>query len=930
MIKDVAKAYARAGYRVLCTYGLAYEEDTGEWVCSCPSPNDMRYRHGKHPLFGSHGVNDASTEPDAIDAWPDTIPLNVAIALTDTLVVIDIDDPQVAAALLDPALGLRDVATISTTGRGLHLWLACAPTASGILKHKATTERIGEIRASGWYVVVPPSRHSTGRQYAWLGPTLLEHGPTRTTQDAWSYARELLASVGVEFIDRRDVAGHQLRDVGIVPTQLPYQTDNAKLLALLSPVHPVQDRSGALFHLACETLRDAHARQVTIDTATLAGIVKHVDRIRQHPRGPKFAWRDNADDCYWDLAIEAARSVEADAPPADPPKPVNIVQDTSTDTDDAIITDADDPQDAQQRQQARGTYYYDEQAGFIDNSNPKRPVRLANFETLIFERVLYHLDEYEQPSKGSWGLRARKGTEEYVFHITPEEYQSHHGVIHRARTELPPHFVIENRRASDWETAIKLYSPPVQPRSAYAMTGWIPGRDAFLLPGLPGAIVPEGFDPSIVFEAAPNTPEEIALPRTISYDAHPAETARALFASAPPGVIMPLMAQILAAPLVSVGHEHVTLVHLYGASNSFKTSLATSLFAFYGWAAQRTAMGIYSWSADTPGVLRDAPYYYRDLPVLFDDYKAGTHRDESVTALIQSYGDQRGRGRLSQSGTMKKGKTPRGLIVSTGEDVWEDQRSTNTRSLFIKMEGADQEAMFRLSALAREGALGALGVSWIRWLTRQGRERLHVQLAAAQEKYRPEIEERIGDENPRIVSGFTALFVVSMLFRSFLRDEAPTYAAEYDELRAIGWMQQLAASQAQAEEALASTPLTQLLSTLSEAVAFGKAYFLPKLAGGEYLGTVGSDPVGYVMDDAVFLSKPTTFGWYQEECRRQGRGVGFGWVQVVNEARARFGATSKVEYVNGKVQRERMLRIPIEAILVPPVTSGAVTSPGEA
>ncbi|GAA1742210.1 bifunctional DNA primase/polymerase [Luedemannella helvata] len=152
---DAALRYARRGVPVFPLHTPA-----GPGGCSCA--NDGCPSPGKHPRV-RHGVHDASTEPRAIRAWWRRWPLaNIGLA---TGVVMDVCD-------LDTEDGLSAVRRLITTtgptvrsGHGWHLWFA--PTGHG--------NRTGLVpgvdwRGKGGSIVAPPSRHPSGRRYAFARP----------------------------------------------------------------------------------------------------------------------------------------------------------------------------------------------------------------------------------------------------------------------------------------------------------------------------------------------------------------------------------------------------------------------------------------------------------------------------------------------------------------------------------------------------------------------------------------------------------------------------------------------------------------------------------------------------------------------------------------------------------------------------------------
>lgn len=130
---------------------------------------------GKRPFRGTHGVKDATTDPDIIvewwERWPDA---NVGIACgSRSADVVDIDGKKGEDALI-AWLGDREIfdkgkaalnsTCISLTAKGKHLLFQYC----GELKNLVRAAEDIDIRTDGGYIVAPPSIHpETGKLYQW-------------------------------------------------------------------------------------------------------------------------------------------------------------------------------------------------------------------------------------------------------------------------------------------------------------------------------------------------------------------------------------------------------------------------------------------------------------------------------------------------------------------------------------------------------------------------------------------------------------------------------------------------------------------------------------------------------------------------------------------------------------------------------------------
>jgi hypothetical protein len=160
--------YAAAGLRSLILWPVIKTESG--YICKCGKAG---CKPGKHP-FGKlmpNGLKNATADERTLRKWFDAFPdYNVGIATGGGLVVLDIDPRHrgdAALAQLETRHGkLPHSWRVRTGGGGLHIYMS-AP--SDILINNSAGH-LGEgldIRATGGYVVAPPSNHESGAMYEW-------------------------------------------------------------------------------------------------------------------------------------------------------------------------------------------------------------------------------------------------------------------------------------------------------------------------------------------------------------------------------------------------------------------------------------------------------------------------------------------------------------------------------------------------------------------------------------------------------------------------------------------------------------------------------------------------------------------------------------------------------------------------------------------
>lgn len=167
---QAAHEYARLGWRIV---PCATYDDAGRCTCGseCKSP-------GKHPngRLARHGLKDATSDEATVTNWWRRDPnANIAIVVPEGFVVLDVDAPEghqhdgvaALAQLVATHEALPDTLVMRTGGGGTHYWFRLPDG----MKHGNSTGDLPkgiDVRGSGsGYVMVPPSKHRSGRPYEW-------------------------------------------------------------------------------------------------------------------------------------------------------------------------------------------------------------------------------------------------------------------------------------------------------------------------------------------------------------------------------------------------------------------------------------------------------------------------------------------------------------------------------------------------------------------------------------------------------------------------------------------------------------------------------------------------------------------------------------------------------------------------------------------
>ncbi|MDF2235109.1 phage/plasmid primase, P4 family [Albimonas sp. CAU 1670] len=172
---DYALRYAARGWAVFPTHSI----DDGSCTCgsaSCSSP-------GKHPLHAG-GFKNATTDPEMVRAMWGASPfanIGIATGAASDLLVVDVDQGpgkrgEEALRQLEDANGELPRSLVVRTGSGgTHIYFQAPPD-----DIRSSASKLGDnldIRATGGYVIAPPSAHISGSRYEWISQGSAQAAP---------------------------------------------------------------------------------------------------------------------------------------------------------------------------------------------------------------------------------------------------------------------------------------------------------------------------------------------------------------------------------------------------------------------------------------------------------------------------------------------------------------------------------------------------------------------------------------------------------------------------------------------------------------------------------------------------------------------------------------------------------------------------------
>jgi hypothetical protein len=492
-------------------------------------------------------------------------------------------------------------------------------------------------------------------------------------------------------------------------------------------------------------------------------------------------------------------------------------------------------------------------------------VLLTNFTARIVADVI-HDDGQERHRH--FGLEARLKNRIRKFEVPAPQF----GPMHWVEDQLGPQAIVYpgyNAREHA-KVAIQSLSEEIATRRVFAHTGWRrigKGKGWMYLHGA-GAITASGLDTRVAVELPPNLlPFQLpAPPPPVELKAAIKSSLRMLDLTGAASTAVPLYGTIWRAAL---GPSDF-LIHLAGRKGVGKSewgALAQQHFG-KGFNARHLPTG---WSS-TGNSIEGLAFVAKDALLVVDDFApGGTGHDVSrahreADRVVRAQGNHQGRNRMRSDSSLRPSKWPRGLILSSGEDIPRGH-STQARMLVIEL-GQGELDFQRLSECqqdARKGVYAKAFAGYLKWLAPQYdaiRAKFPKELAEWRDKAASSVAHK---RTPEIIAN------LALGLRKFLAFAIASDALTKDEARQLweGWWNALGVAASKQSDHLKSEDVVETFVALLESLlATGKGH-LGGAGGCTSLGPKGQ-LIGWLDDDDLLLEPNTAFAEVQRLAREQG------------------------------------------------------------
>ncbi len=413
--------------------------------------------------------------------------------------------------------------------------------------------------------------------------------------------------------------------------------------------------------------------------------------------------------------------------------------------------------------------------------------------------------------------------------------------------------------------AIQKLSQEINERRLYAHLGWreINGRWVYLHAG--GAIGVDGAVSGVAVEVS-DALAHFQLPAPLSGQELIDVIRKGLriLTVAPKSITVPGFAAVFRAPL---GNTPFSL-HYAGQTGEGKTELAALFQRFYG--SMMDALHLPANWSSTGNSLEGLACEAKDALLVVDDFApSGAAADvqryhKEADRLLRAQGNRSGRLRMRADGSLRPAKPPRGLIVSTGEDVPRGH-SIRARTLVVEISPGDIDwpVLSQCQQEAAAGVYAAVLAAYLQWLASRYKE---IQTSLPNEVQQLRALASTDSEHKRTPDIAANLAIGLRHFLAFAREKGAVTQDQADILWTESWRALLTAAQAQSAHHAASDPARRFIELVGAAIASGRAHV--------------ADPDGRAPHDARawgWREKTIGTGEYQRE-EEQPQGELIGWL----------------------------------------------------
>jgi len=398
--------------------------------------------------------------------------------------------------------------------------------------------------------------------------------------------------------------------------------------------------------------------------------------------------------------------------------------------------------------------------------------------------------------------------------------------------------------------AIMLQSQDAKDRTIYSHTGWreIDGKPVFLTAS--GALGMPDIDVEVEEDlsnyALPDPPDDPTEALRASYE---------FLRIGRPEVTIPLWATMYLAPLSDILNPAFTLF-LVGHSGSFKSTVCALALNHFGEKFDEFHLPA-AWR-DTQNKLEKLLFLAKDLPLVIDDWAPGTDSakarelEAKAEHVIRAQANRQGRGRLRSDTSSRKTYIPRGLLITSGEQL-PGGHSHTARIFSVEIQTGDVSREKLTEAQRMRHLYPHAMAAYIQFVQKNWDEIRKV-MPVQYEAWRDQAREAA--QHPRLPGTVAWLYAGLCTGLDCLLEHGIISATELEELTGEGWEIFLKLSAEQAIRVEEQRPARRFADVLGSLIAQGRAVLWAKGDEEPRRPAPGETMVGWTDGDAHVLLNP--------------------------------------------------------------------------
>ena len=346
-----------------------------------------------------------------------------------------------------------------------------------------------------------------------------------------------------------------------------------------------------------------------------------------------------------------------------------------------------------------------------------------------------------------------------------------------------------------------------------------------------------------------------------------------------PMMLIPLFAAIWRSVLGPASFS----LHLAGPTGAMKTTLAALAQQHFGPELDASSLPG-SWSS-TANALEGLCFSAKDLLLVIDDFcPRGTFQDQQrfhalADRLLRAQGNQSGRQRMRSDATLRPAKPPRGLILSTGEDIPTGQ-SLRARMLILEVSPGVVflEPLNQCQQDAGNGLYTQAMAGFLQWLAPQY-DQVKKELTTGVPALRTLLTQGQGHlRTPDILAN---LVVGLDYFCDFAKEKGAITETEAQQSRQICWDTLVAIGKLQQSHQGQEDPVPRFFELLAAAMTSGQAHLASVEGGAPENPQAAGWREDYGFSQATHRPQGKRIGWTDERVLYLHPGAAFAVAQTM-------------------------------------------------